>query len=323
MSKLGPKLIFLVGPTASGKTSLAIEMAKRIDAEIISADSVQFYSELKIGSARPSEGELAQVKHHLVGHISVVSDYTAGDFARDAVKIINDSPDRNFLVVGGSGFYIQALEKGMFPTDRASEEIQESLEKRVDVEGLESMYALLRARDPEAAKKIAVQDRYRIVRALEILETLPPLSDGSRQTLSQIREDFEQGAKLRFPGRAVLTIGLRIERARLEPRVRLRTEQMLNDGLIDEARALVERGLGSRPALQSVGYKEVLQYLAGQISEAEVLPKIIQGTLRLAKKQRTWFQRAPKSMWFDAERDRENAIEAAIESRQYSGQKND
>ncbi len=301
------KLIFLVGPTASGKTSLAIDIAKQIDAEIISADSVQFYSELKIGSARPSDQELSEVRHHLVGHISVANEYTAGDFARDAMGILEASPDKNFIAAGGSGFYIQALEKGMFPTERASEEAQERLEKRVDEEGLEAVYSSLQLRDPELAKKIAVQDRYRIVRALEILETLP-----AEQTLSQMREDFEQQSKLRFPGRTVSTIGIRIERARLEPRVRLRTEQMLKDGLVSEVQALVARNYATRPALQSVGYKEVLQFLGGQLPESELLPMIVQGTLRLAKKQRTWFSRAPETRWFDAEHGRDSAIKTAI-----------
>lgn len=301
------KLIFLVGPTASGKTSLAIEIAKNLDAEIISADSVQFYSELKIGSARPTESELSEVKHHLVGHISVADDYTAGDFAREAMKIIEAHPQKNLIVVGGSGFYIQALEKGMFPTERASEEVQEALERRVDEEGLESVYRTLQLRDPELAERIAVQDRYRIVRALEILQTLSP-----EQTLSQVREEFEQQAQHRFPGRVVSTLGLKIERERLEPRVRVRTEQMLKDGLVDEVRSLVARGLGNRPALHSVGYKEVLQNLAGQLSDSDLLPMIVQGTLRLAKKQRTWFSRAPKTHWFDAEHGREAALQFAL-----------
>lgn len=301
------KLIFLVGPTASGKTSLGIEIAKKIDAEIISSDSVQFYSELKIGSARPSDEELRAVKHHLVGHISVTQDYTAGDFARDAMKIISDNPTRNFLVVGGSGFYIQALEKGMFPTDRASEQAQERIEKRVDDEGLEAVYRALQERDPETAKKIAVQDRYRIVRALEILESLP-----QEQTLSRVRDEFEQQAKLRFPGRKVVTVGLRIERARLEPRVVLRTRQMFEQGFLEEVKGLVARGWGARPALQSVGYKEVVQYLSGQISEKDLSPAIVQGTLKLAKKQRTWFARAPETLWFDAEHERERAVTTSI-----------
>ncbi len=307
MTKPAAKLIFLVGPTASGKTSLAIDVAKKLDAEIISADSVQFFSELKIGSARPTDRELSEVKHHLVGHISVADEYTAGDFARDAMKIIESHREKHFIVVGGSGFYIQALEKGMFPTERASEESQERLEKRVDDEGLEAVYRSLQLRDPEVARKIAVQDRYRIVRALEILETLP-----AEQTLSQMREDFEQQAKLRFPQRTVSTIGLQIERARLEPRVRLRTEQMLNDGLMGEVRDLVAKGFASRPALQSVGYKEVLQCLGGQLPESELLPMIVQGTLRLAKKQRTWFARAAETLWFDAEHGRDAAIKTAI-----------
>jgi tRNA dimethylallyltransferase len=308
-----PGLIFIVGPTASGKTAVAIETAEALrqrghETEIISADSVQFYDELKIGSARPTDEELARVKHHLVGHVSVARDYTAGDFERDATDILNRHPQKTFIVVGGSGFYIQALEKGMYPTSRASENAQESIEARVDREGLEVVYAELQKRDPLTAAKIAVQDRYRIVRALEILETLP-----EHQTLSGLKESFEQQAKNRFPDRKVFTVGLRIERARLEPRVRHRAELMLKMGLVEEVRDLVGRGFETRPALQSVGYKEVLQFLHGELAESELLPMIVQGTCRLAKKQRTWFQRATDTVWFDAETERSEAVNGAVD----------
>lgn len=307
MTVAAPVLIFVVGPTASGKTAVAIDVAKKIDAEIISADSVQFYDELKIGSARPSDEELALVRHHLVGHVSVARDYTAGDFERDAMRIVQQNPKTNFVVVGGSGFYIQAFEKGMFPIDRASEEIQERIETRVDEKGLPEVYRELELRDPETAKKIAVQDRYRIVRALEVLETLP-----AGQTLSQLKQEFSNQAKHRFPGRRILTLGLRIERARLEPRVKLRAEQMLQAGLIEEVKHLVARGFGDRPPLQSVGYKEVLQFLKGELSPEQLLPMIVQGTSRLAKKQRTWFARAPETKWFDAETERDAMVAHAV-----------
>lgn len=298
-----PILLFIVGPTASGKTAIAISIAEKLGAEIISADSVQFYDELKIGSARPSEEELGRVRHHLVGHISVSQDYTAGDFEREAMGIIKSHPEKSYLVVGGSGFYIQALEKGMYPTDRASEARQIRLEDRADTEGLTVLHKELTRRDPETARKIAVQDRYRIIRALDILEGLP-----KEQTLSQMREDFEREAKLRFPGRRVATLGLRIERARLEPRVIQRTRAMMGSGFLDEVRGLKASGLAERPALQSVGYKEVLQFLAGEILEPELEPLIVQGTLRLAKKQRTWFARSAETHWFDAETEREAAV---------------
>jgi len=291
-----PVLFFLVGPTATGKTALAIEIAKRLGAEIISADSVQFYDELKIGSARPTDEELAKVKHHFVGHVSVTKDYTAGDFEREALALVRAKPEKSFIVVGGSGFYIQAFEKGMYPIHRKNEAIQNRLEKRIDVEGLSAVHKELETRDPETAKKIAPQDRYRIVRALEILETLP-----TGETLSKMKVDFELEAKNRFPGRKVATFGLRLERARLEPRVMARTRAMLAQGLIEEVRALYEKGLVDRPALQSVGYKEVVQHLRGELSLELLEPMIVQGTLKLAKKQRTWFARGYDTKWYDAD----------------------
>lgn len=297
-----PILFFLVGPTATGKTALAVDVAEEIGAEIISADSVQFYEELKIGSARPSDLELARVKHHFVGHVSVASDYTAGDFERDAMALVRSQPQKNFIVVGGSGFYIQAFEKGMYPIHRKNEDIQNRLERRIDVEGLLAIHQELVRRDPETAAKIAPQDRYRIVRALEILETMAP-----GETLSKMKYDFELEAKNRFPERRLATFGLRLDRARLEPRVLLRAKSMLENGLIEEVRTLVAKGFADRPALQSVGYKEVLQHVRGELSLESLDAMIVQGTLKLAKKQRTWFARGLETTWFDADSERERA----------------
>jgi tRNA dimethylallyltransferase len=310
-----PQLLFVVGPTASGKTALAVEIAERMGAEIISADSVQIYSELKIGSARPSEEELSRVKHHLVGHVSVAADYTAGDFEREAREILARNPTKSYLVVGGSGFYVQALEKGMYPIFKADEGVRNELEARADKLGLEGLHRELEERDPEAARKIAPQDRYRIIRALEILTTLEP-----GQKLSQVREGFEQARRSkgeRFPDRLVRTLTLQLERERLEPRVRLRTRKMLQAGLEAEVGELVGKGFGERPALQSVGYREVLQSRLGTLEES-LEEAIVRGTLRLAKKQRTWFGRTDalasslNSASFDAERDLVAAVNWAI-----------
>lgn len=319
MSGLAAPLLFVVGPTATGKSDLAIEIALAAKSrwpktEIISADSVQFYRELVIGSARPSAADLAKVKHHLIGHVSVADDYTAGRFEHDARQLIELNPETAFIVVGGSGFYIQALQKGLYPIDPADAAVQAELETWIDEAGLDAAYERLVQQDPEVAKGIARQDRYRIVRALEILQSL-----GDGKKLSEVRRDFEQAAVSRFGARSVHTLGLRLSREELEPLVRQRTRAMLAAGLVAEVRDLVAAGFADRPALQSVGYRETLECLRTGRSESELEAEITQATLRLAKKQRTWFSRPPSpaagtatTTWFHAKTQRREAVTWAL-----------
>jgi tRNA dimethylallyltransferase len=291
-------LLFVVGPTASGKTDLAIEIAKVAGAEIISADSVQFYRELVIGSARPTDEQLREVRHHFVGHVSVAEDYTAGAFERDALELISENPSRPFVVCGGSGFYIQALQYGMYPIEKADLGVQERIERDIDTRGLEAVYEDLKRQDPETAEKISVQDRYRIVRSLEVLASL------NGEKLSDVRRRFEASRELRFKGRKIQNFAIHAERQELQSRVEIRTEQMLKNGLVQEVTALVEAGMGSRPALQSVGYKETLAHLQAGGDMRDLAAEITKGTLRLAKKQRTWFsrlasQQPEKTRWIE------------------------
>lgn len=289
-------LLFVLGPTASGKTDLAIEIAKRARAEIISADSVQFYRELEIGSARPTHDQMQEVRHHFVGHISVAEDYTAGAFERDALNLINENPTQPFVVCGGSGFYVQALQNGMYPIEKANPAIQAEIEADIDARGLDVVYEELKRRDPESAAKISKQDRYRIVRSIEILHSL------GGQKLSEMRREFEASRRHRFPGRQTRNFIIQANRAELLSRIERRTQAMLQAGLVEEVRALIAAGMGERPALQSVGYKETVEFLksanvAGH-TEHDLADDIVQGTLRLAKKQRTWFSRYSENTEF-------------------------
>lgn len=302
-----PGLLFVVGPTASGKTALAIEIAKRYGAEIISCDSVQVYRELVIGSARPSVEELRSVRHHFIGHVSVADDYTAGAFEREALKLIQSHPDQPYVVCGGSGFYVQALQKGMYPIEKANPEIQSIIEERIEKIGLSAVYKELVQRDPETAKSIAEQDRYRIVRALEIMESM----GGER--LSEIKRRFEEESRMRFPGRKVGTLNLVVERPVLEGRVVARTKQMISTGLVDEVKQLVTAGYAARPALQTVGYKETLEYLAGTGSLVDLEANIVKGTMRLAKKQKTWFARDVDAQKIDVQAELPKALEFAAQ----------
>lgn len=308
---MGVPLGFVVGSTASGKSDLAVAAAlvcaqKGRPVEIISADSVQIYRELVIGSARPSDQDLSSVRHHLIGHMSVADEYTAADFAREATAIIARSPETPFLVVGGSGFYIQALMRGLYPIEKANPVVRSELEGRAQAEGLEALYRELQSKDAATAAKIAPQDRYRIIRALEIQASLP-----IGRTLSQIRRAFDASSKDHlarlFPGRSVATFGLKIDRERLEGQARLRAESMVRNGLITETESL--RAYWTRPVLQSVGYRETIEHLRGEIPFSELVPAIVGSTLRLAKKQRTWFGRDDATQWFDALTEREHAVQ--------------
>ncbi len=299
-----PLLLFVLGPTASGKSDLAVEIAVRSRSEIINCDSVQFFDGVDIGAAKPSHEQLTKVPHHLVGHVALGGEYTAGDFRRDAIKVIEPGA-KNFLAVGGSGFYVQALEKGMYEVPKVPEVVRTKLEEEMEATGPAPLHAELTERDPEAAARIQVNDRYRVLRALEILRAS---NDG--RTLSQMRAEFE-AAREPAPFR-VAKMGLSVSRERLRERVTIRTQKMLSLGLIEEVKALRERGFGNWGPLYSVGYKETQAYLEGSLSREELEPAIITATMQLAKRQMTWFKRDASIRWFDAEAEAERAIEFAL-----------
>lgn len=306
-----PLVLFIVGPTATGKSDLAVDIAEacaRVSTkvEIVNCDSVQFFAGVDIGAAKPDENLLRRAKHHLIGHVPLGGAYTAGDFRRDALQIIEEGPIRGverFLAVGGSGFYVQALEKGMFEVPEVPEEVRERLEAEADAPGgLEALYTELRDRDPEAAARISPRDRYRILRALEIIR-----SDPSGSTLSEIKKRFIESAQ-----EAPFTsakIGLVLDRDVLRKRVRERASQMLKAGLIDEVKGLRAKGLKDWSPLKSVGYREVQAMLDGQIELKDLEDAIVTSTMQLAKKQMTWFKRDQSIQWFDALKERSKAVE--------------
>lgn len=307
-----PIVLFIVGPTATGKSDLAVDIVEACAPlaplpEIINCDSVQFFTGVDIGAAKPDESLLKRAKHHLVGHVPLGGSYTAGDFRRDALQVIKESSTRSvdrFLAVGGSGFYVQALEKGMFEVPEVPEEVRDRLEAEADVPGgLEVLYSELTQKDPEAAARISPRDRYRIIRALEIIR-----SDPSGSTLSDIKRRFALSAP-EVPFTAY-KIGLSLDREILRKRVRERTSKMLKAGLIEEVKGLREKGLRDWSPLKSVGYREVQAMLDGHIELKDLEDAIVTSTMQLAKKQMTWFKRDPSIQWFDAVAERTRAIEA-------------
>lgn len=281
-------LVFVLGPTASGKTDCAGSWAEKTSACIVNGDSIQVYKDLNIGSAKPDFKKYPKVKWFLFNEISAPQIWTAGDFRRKALKILHQNlPRKKVFVVGGSGFYIQALEKGMYPGNPSP-----SIKKNMDNQELSYLYELLKKKDIKRARQISPKDKYRIYRSLNIMER-------EGKTFSQIKEDFKE-EKLPWP---YMKVGLSISQQELLKRVKARTEKMLKAGLVEETEYLLSRGLNNWRPIKSVGYKEVLLYLEGKIKKADLADKIVSGTMSLAKKQKTWFKKDKSVKWFDFNRD--------------------
>lgn len=291
----------LTGPTASGKTALALELCAKHGVEIINADSLLFYRYFDIGTAKPSALELTQVPHHLVNICEPHDAFTAGDFEREARVRIQEIAARGkrALLVGGSGFYLRTLLYGIWDAPRSEPGLRAELEKS----NTERLYDELHAHDPQSATRIGAHDRYRLVRAIEIIRL-------SGRTPSELEAARPAQADAKFP----LWV---IDRAppELDQRIKLRTRQMLEAGLVDETRTLVERFPGVR-ALGSVGYAETVAYLQGRAPAGRKIPsgiagltaEIELGTRQLVKRQRTWFRGEPASVWFKLELDRQKLV---------------
>lgn len=293
--KSEPRVLFLVGPTASGKSDAAVTLAEATGAEIINCDSVQFFAGVEIGAAKPEPELLSRARHHLVGHVPVGHEYNAGDFRRDALKIITSSGCERFIAVGGSGFYVQALEKGMYDVPEVASEVREQLDRQAaEPGGFMRLHEELKGRDPRTAEKIDPNDRYRILRSLEILRSHPA------ETLSEIRERF-RAVQPPQPFRSQ-KIGLFCDRALLRERVTARSRRMLASGLISEVENLRAQiralGLADWAPLRSVGYNEVQDFLDGKLRRESLEEQIITSTMQLAKRQMTWFKRDPETQWF-------------------------
>ena len=297
-----PQLLFIIGPTACGKSDLAVEISEggpRPQAELLNSDSVQFFEGVEIGSAKPGPDLLQRAPHHLLGHKAVGSQYTAAEFRSDALAVMRHRSAQgvaHFISVGGSGFYVQALEKGMYEVPEIPLAIREELNfESEQAGGFSKLYLELSHRDPEAAGKIKPQDRYRILRALEVLR-----AHKDDLTLTQIRAQFEHKLKPEAEFTAQ-KVGLFRERDVLCKAITQRTRNMLKRGLIDEVSKLRAQGLGTWAPLKSVGYREVQGFLDGLIRLEDLEQVIVTRTMQLAKRQMTWFKRDPEITWFDAD----------------------
>lgn len=300
MNRHKPKIVFLCGPTASGKTRLALKLATHFQGSIWNCDSVQAYQRLDIGSAKPTLQERDMCPHFLFDFVAPPTELTAGEYRRcffeNISQLENQSSEvlqKPLFVVGGTGFYFQALEKGLFQVPPSQPETRKHFEDGLkEPGGEEKLYQQLKEKDPEALAWIKPQDHYRLVRALELL---------SLGFVPSLEKSKKQNRAADFPG-DLLKLGLGLEKEQHRKLVRRRTEDMLRVGLIHEVEELFKEGFQRWAPLQSVGYKEVSEYLKnGKIETPQALTeRICQGTMKLIKKQKTWFHRDEEIHWLDA-----------------------
>lgn len=291
-----PSLIVITGPTAVGKTRLAIDVARIYSSEIISCDSRQFYKELNIGVARPSPEELAEVPHHMIGFLSVTESYNAFRFESDTLLLCRHLLGKadKVLLVGGSGLYIHAVTHGIDDLPDPDPELRKDLKYTLQTSGLEALLIRLKVLDPVYYKVVDRDNPKRVLRALEVcLTTGMPYSA------------LRMGEPVQRPFRTV-KVGLIMDRQKLYERINNRVDLMMDGGLLDEVKSLVD--FKDLNALNTVGYKELFSHLEGYCSLQEAVEKIKTNTRRYAKRQLTWLTRDPEIQWFDPE-DRDGILE--------------
>ncbi|MDR9458291.1 MAG: tRNA (adenosine(37)-N6)-dimethylallyltransferase MiaA [Salegentibacter sp.] len=290
-------LITVSGPTAIGKTALAIKLAQHFNTEIISADSRQFFKEMRIGTAVPSEEELAAVPHHFIQHISVEDNYSVGDFERQAISKLGElfREHQVVVMVGGSGLYVKAILEGLDDFPEIDPGIREELNVTYETNGIEPLQQQLKELDPKYYEVADIQNPHRLIRALEICI-------GSGKTYSSFlnRKKPERNFK-------AINIGLETDREIIYDRINRRVDLMMDEGLLEEAEKLFpKRRLN---ALNTVGYKELFDYLKGIHSLETAVVEIKKNTRRFAKRQLTWFRKQEQVRWFDYKTSSEKIIE--------------
>lgn len=299
------KVIVICGPTASGKTALSIELAKKINGEIISADSMQIYKDMNIGTAKPDKEEMQGIKHYLLDFVSPDTRYSVAEFKNDATKAIEEilQKGKTPIVVGGTGLYVDTLIYGIEYNDiKIDDEYRKELEKIAEDKGLEELYNMAVKIDKEAMKKISANDKKRIMRVLEIYK-----ATGKTKTEQEI-ESRKNGVKYDYR-----VFALNMDRQILYNRINLRVDLMINNGLVDEVEKLIEKYDKFPTAMQGLGYKEVVEYLENKITKEEMIEKIKMETRRYAKRQLTWFRKNKETIWLDGTNEKEYNVSQIIE----------
>ncbi len=289
-------LISIVGPTGVGKTALSIKLAKHYNTEIISADSRQFFKEMQIGTAAPNEKELSQVKHHFIHHKSIEDQYSVGAFEKETITHLDQLfQSHNIIVmVGGSGLYVDAITKGLDYFPEVDTSVRETLNKKLETEGLQTLQNQLKELDIDAYKTIAIDNPHRIIRALEIC-----LGTGQPYSSFLNKEKTARNFK-------VITIGLKTDRDIIYGRINQRVDMMITEGLVDEAKALLSKQ--HLNALNTVGYKELFKYFNEEWILEFAISEIKKNTRRFAKRQLTWFKKDKSIYWFDYKSNLDNII---------------
>ncbi len=284
------KLVVIIGPTAVGKTQLSLDLAQQFNGEIISGDSMQVYRGMDIGTAKAEPAELALVPHHLIDIKNPDEEYSVALFQESATRLITEINQRERLpfIVGGTGLYIESVtHRFQFSQAAQDPELRERLQRLADAEGVEALHARLADVDPITAQRLHPNDVKRVIRALEIYE-----STGYKMSDFQLRAQHS-------PYDLVM-IGLTMERVVLYERINRRVELMIEAGLVEEVRGLLDKGYdASMVSMQGLGYKELIPYLYGEITLEKAINDIQQRTRHFAKRQLSWFRRIPEVQWFD------------------------
>ena len=300
-----PLVVVVLGPTASGKTALALAIARRFHGEVVNCDSVAMYREFEIGTAKPTAAERAEVPHHLLDCVDPLADVTAGEYARQARQVLREIVQRSHLPIisGGTGLYLRALLEGLFAGPQRSgtlrnEELRDRLRARVEKRGAEHLHRILRRLDAAAAKRIHANDIPKVIRAIEVcLSSRQASSQISPRTSPQTITELWQQGRERLRGFRVLRLGINPGREVLYERINRRAAKMLDDGLIAETERLSAKyGPEARPR-GALGYKQALQYLRGEADRETALAAAQQAHRNYAKRQMTWFRREPEVHW--------------------------
>jgi tRNA dimethylallyltransferase len=281
-------LVVVLGPTASGKTALALKLAQCFNGEIVNCDSVAMYRQFEVGTAKPTSDERRQAPHHLFDVVNPTEYITAGEYARRARQVLQEIRERRRLpiVAGGTGLYLRALLDGLFPGPQRSEQLRDRLRTRVSDSGSGHLHKILVRLDPAAAAQIHANDVPKIIRAIEVCLT-------SRQEITKLW----QAGRDALQGFDILRVGLNPERQALYTRINERASRMFESGLVEETQALWNRyGDQARP-LSSLGYKQALQYVRGELSREQAIAAAQQAHRNYAKRQMTWFRREPDVHW--------------------------
>ena len=301
-----PTVYVIGGPTASGKSNLAVELAKRINGEIISADSMQIYKDMNIGTAKITPEEMQGINHYLIDFVSPDERYSVSSFKKDAEKAIEAilAKGKVPIIVGGTGLYIDSLILGIeFQDEKIDTEYRESLNKIAEEQGLQKLYNMAQEIDPVAMKKISENDKKRIIRVLEIYHKTGKTK--TEQELESRKSEIKYNYKV---------FAITMDRQVLYEKIEKRVHKMIEQGLIDEVQGILNKYQKFPTAMQGLGYKEVVEYLENKTTKEEMVEKIKKETRHYAKRQLTWFRKNKNIIWLNGENSIEDNIDIMIKN---------